>query len=174
MKGINQQIFISKKNYAAYQMRSMIKTLTAERQKPRSAKNEAFDVASKVGLNNPVRQHITLYVLFIQDCFAIHQPYNTLARDGYTNGNVSRRVPTLKTVIKIPSSDRPLSTWPMKQPLADRFADRMLRETRLRGTIKYLAGFAGNSVNAACRLDTFMGEIGEAMSKINKGDKNGC
>jgi hypothetical protein len=173
MKGINQQIFISKKNYAAYQMRSMIKTLTAERQKPRSAKNEAFDVASKVGLNNPVRQHITLYVLFIQDCFAIHQPYNTLARDGYTNGNVSRRVPTLKTVIKIPSSDRPLSTWPMKQPLADRFADRMLRETRLRGTIKYLAGFAGNSVNAACRLDTFMGEIGEAMSKINKGDKNG-
>jgi hypothetical protein len=149
LKGISQQIFISKKNYAAYQMRSMIRTLTAERQKPRSAKNEAFEVASKVGISNPVRQHITLYVLFIQDCSAIHQPYNTLARDGYNNGNVSRRVPTLKTVIKIPSSDRPLSTWPMKQPLADRFADRMLRETCLRGIIKYLAGSAGNSVNAA-------------------------
>jgi len=90
----------------------MIRTLTAERQKPRSAKNEALEVASKVDLNNPVRQHITLYVLLIQDCSVIHQPYNTLARDGYNNGNVSRRVPTLKTVIKIPSSDRPLSTWP--------------------------------------------------------------
>lgn len=130
-------------------MRSMIRTLTADRQKPRSAKNEALEGVSKVDYSNPVRQHITLYVLFIQDCSAIHQPYNTLARDGYNNGNVSRRVPTLKTVIKIPSSDRPLSTWPMKQPLADRFADRMLRETCLRGTIKYLAGFAGNSLNAA-------------------------
>ena len=130
-------------------MRSMIKTLTAERQKPRSAKNEAFEVASKVVQSNPVRQHITLYVLLIQDCSVIHQTYNTLARDGYNNGNVSRRVPTLKLVIKIPSSDLPLSTWPMKQPLADRFADRMLRETCLRGIIKYLAGFAGNSLNAA-------------------------
>ena len=64
----------------------MIRTLTAERQKPRSAKNEALEVVSKVALNNPVRQHITLYVLLIQDCSAIHQPYNTLARDGYTNG----------------------------------------------------------------------------------------
>jgi hypothetical protein len=153
----------------------MIRTLTAERQKPRSAKNEALEGVSKVDLNNPVRQHITLYVLLIQVCSVINQPYNTLARDGYNNGNVSRRVPTLKLVIKIPSSDRPLSTWPMKQPLADRFADRMLRETCLRGTIKYLAGFAGNSVNAACWLDTFMGEIGETMSKGN-GNENitGC
>ena len=69
----------------------MIRTLTAERQKPRSAKNEALEVASKVDANNPVRQHITLYVLLIQDCSAIHQTYNTLARDGYTNGNVLRR-----------------------------------------------------------------------------------
>jgi hypothetical protein len=130
-------------------MRSIIRTLNPERQKPRSAKNEALEGVGKVVQSNPVRQHITLYVLLIQDCSAIHQPYNTLARDGYNNGNVSRRVPTLKTVIKIPSSDRPLSTWPVKQPLADRFADRMLRETCLRGTIKYLAGFAGNSVNAA-------------------------
>ena len=149
-------------------MRSMIKTLTAERQKPRSAKNEALEVVSKVDANNPVGRHNTLCNIHKQDCSAIFQPFQTLARDGYTNGNVSRRVPTLKTVIKIPSSDRPLSTWPMKQPLADRFADRMLRETCLRGTIKYLAGFAGNSVNAACRLDTFMGEIGETMSKIQK------
>lgn len=101
MKGISNQIYISKKNYAGSEFCIMIRTLTADRQKPRSAKNEAFEVVSKVGLNNPVRQHITLYVLFIQDCSAIHQPYNTLARDGYNNGNVSRRVPTLKTVIKI-------------------------------------------------------------------------
>jgi len=79
----------------------MIKTLNPDRQKPRSAKNEALEGVSKVVQSNPVRQHITLYVLFIQDCSAIHQPYNTLARDGYNNGNVSRRVPTLKTVIKI-------------------------------------------------------------------------
>ena len=91
-------------------MRSMIRTLTAERQKPRSAKNEALEGVGKVDYDNPVRQHITLYVLFIQDCSVIHQPYNTLARDGYNNGNVSRRVPTLKTVIKNLSSDRPLST----------------------------------------------------------------
>jgi hypothetical protein len=90
----------------------MIRTLTAERQKPRSAKNEALEGVSKVGISNPVRQHITLYVLLIQVCSVIHQPYNTLARDGYNNGNVSRRVPTLKTVNKIPCSDRPLSTWP--------------------------------------------------------------
>lgn len=88
----------------------MIKTLTAERQKPRSAKNEALEGVSKVGISNPVRRHNTLYALFIQDCPVIHQPYNTLARDGYNNGNVSRRVPTLKTVIKNLSSDRPLST----------------------------------------------------------------
>lgn len=114
-----------------------------ERQKPRSAKNEAFEVVGKVEESNPVGRHITVYAGVGQHCFLF---LFTLARDGYTNGNVSRRVPTLKTVIKIPSSDRPLSTWPMKQPLADRFADRMLRETCLRGTIKYLAGFAGNSV----------------------------
>lgn len=65
----------------------MIRTLTAERQKPRSAKNEALEVVSKVVQSNPVRQHITLYDVFIQDCSAIHQPYNTLARDGYTNGS---------------------------------------------------------------------------------------
>ena len=117
-----------------------------ERQKPRSAKNEAFEVVGKVVESNPVGRHITVYAGVGQHCFLF---LFTLARDGYTNGNVSRRVPTLKTVIKIPSSDRPLSTWPMKQPLADRFADRMLRETCLRGAIKYLAGFAGNSVNAA-------------------------
>ena len=69
----------------------MIRTLTAERQKPRSAKNEALEGVSKVDYDNPVRQHITLYVLLIQDCSAIHQPYNTLARDGYNNGNVLRR-----------------------------------------------------------------------------------
>ena len=130
-------------------MRSMMFSLNPERQKPRSAKNEALEGIGKVGISNPVGRHNTLCNIHKQDCLAIFQPYNTLARDGYNNGNVSRRVPTLKTVIKIPSSDRPLSTWPMKQPLADRFADRMLRETCLRGTIKYLAGFAGNSLNAA-------------------------
>lgn len=108
---------------------------TTERQKPRSAKNEAFEVVGKVGISNPVGRHITLYVCFGQDCFFLLY----LVRYGYTNGCVKRRVPRLKSVIKIPSSDRPLSTWPMKQPLADRFADRMLRESNLRGTIKYLA-----------------------------------
>lgn len=122
-------------------------TQTAERQKPRSAKNEAFEVVGKVVESNPVGRHFTVYAGFRQHCFLF---LSTLARDGYTNGiGQLRRVPILKSVIKIPSSDRPLSTWPMKQPLADRFAEKMLRETCLRGTIKYLAGFAGNSVNAA-------------------------
>ena len=91
MKRISQKVLISKKNYADSELCIMIRTLTAERQKPRSAKNEALEGVSKVGVNNPVRQHITLYVLLIQDCSAIHQPYNTLARDGYNNGNVLRR-----------------------------------------------------------------------------------
>jgi hypothetical protein len=91
MKRISQKVLISKKNYADSEFCIMIRTLTAERQKPRSAKNEALEGVSKVGVNNPVRQHITLYVLLIQDCSAIHQPYNTLARDGYNNGNVLRR-----------------------------------------------------------------------------------
>ena len=119
-------------------------THITERQKPRSAKNEAFEVVGKVGISNPVGRHITLYACFGQDCFLLL--CTSLARYGYTNGCVKRRVPRLKSVIKIPSSDRPLSTWPMKQPLADRFADRMLRESNLRGAIKYLAGSAGNSV----------------------------
>lgn len=89
----------------------MIRTLTAERQKPHSAKNEVFEVVGKVGNDNPVRQHITLYDVFIQDGRVIHQTYNALARHGYNNGSgYLRRVPTLKTVIKNLSSDRPLST----------------------------------------------------------------
>ena len=131
-------------------MRSMMFSLNPERQKPRSAINEALEGVGKVGISNPVGRHNTLCNIHKQDCLAIFQPLQTLARHGYNNGSgYLRRVPTLKLVNKIPSSDRPLSTWPMKQPLADRFADRMLRETCLRGTIKYLAGFAGNSVNAA-------------------------
>ena len=114
-----------------------MKTRTTERQKPCSAKNKAFEVVGKVESSNPVGRHITVYACFGQDCFLLL--FTSLARYGYTNGCVKRRVPILKSVIKIPSSDRPLSTWPMKQPLADRFADRMLRESNLRGTIKYLA-----------------------------------
>lgn len=119
-------------------------THITERQKPRSAKNEAFEVVGKVDANNPVGRYITLYACTGQDC----SPFlcTSLARYGYTNGCVKRRVPRLKSVINNPSSDPPLSTWPMKQPLAGRFADRMLRESNLRGTIKYLAGSAGNSV----------------------------
>jgi hypothetical protein len=124
-----------------------MKTHITERQKPCSAKNKALEVVGKVESSNPVGRHITLCVCFGQDCFFLL--CTSLARYGYTNGCVKRRVPILKSVIKIPSSDRPLSTWPMKQPLADRFADRMLRETCLRGTIKYLAGSGGNSLNAA-------------------------
>lgn len=139
-------------------------TQTTERQKPCSAKNKAFEVVGKVDANNPVGRHITLYAFVGQDCFFLLY----LARYGYTNGCVKRRVPILKPVIKIPSSDRPLSTWPMKQPLADRFADRMLRETCLRGTIKYLA--CGQWRKADMMVDTFMGEIGETMSKGNGND----
>lgn len=78
---------MTKKNIAANKFRCMIISLTAERQKPRFAKNEAFEVESKVGISNPVRRHNTLYALLIQDCPVIHQPYKTLARDGYTNGS---------------------------------------------------------------------------------------
>jgi hypothetical protein len=69
----------------------MMFSLNPDRQKPRSAKNEALEGVGKVDYSNPVKRHITLYVLFIQDCSVIHQPYNTLARDGYNNGNVLRR-----------------------------------------------------------------------------------
>lgn len=40
-----------------------------ERQKPRSAKNEAFEVVGKVGRNNPVGRHITVYAGVGQHCF---------------------------------------------------------------------------------------------------------
>ena len=59
-------------------------THITERQKPRSAKNEAFEVVGKVGTNNPVGRHITLYACFGQDCFLLL--CTSLARDGYTNG----------------------------------------------------------------------------------------
>lgn len=54
-----------------------------ERQKPRSAKNEAFEVVGKVGRNNPVGRHITVYAGVGQHCFL---SLLNLARDGYTNG----------------------------------------------------------------------------------------
>ena len=57
---------------------------TAERQKPRSAKNEAFEVVGKVGRNNPVGRHITVYAGVGQHCFL--SLCSSLARDGYTNG----------------------------------------------------------------------------------------
>ena len=56
---------------------------TAERQKPRSAKNEAFEVVGKVDEGNPVGRHITVYAGVGQHCFLF---LFTLARDGYTNG----------------------------------------------------------------------------------------
>lgn len=56
---------------------------TAERQKPRSAKNEAFEVVGKVGESNPVKRHITVYAGVGQHCFLF---LFDLARDGYTNG----------------------------------------------------------------------------------------
>ena len=54
-----------------------------ERQKPRSAKNEAFEVVGKVVEGNPVGRHITVYAGVEQHCFL---PLFDLARDGYTNG----------------------------------------------------------------------------------------
>lgn len=42
---------------------------TAERQKPRSAKNEAFEVVGKVGESNPVGRHTTVYAGVVQHCF---------------------------------------------------------------------------------------------------------
>lgn len=54
-----------------------------ERQKPRSAKNEAFEVVGKVVESNPVGRHITVYAGVGQHCFLF---LFTLARDGYTNG----------------------------------------------------------------------------------------
>lgn len=65
----------------------MIKTLNPERQKPRSAKNEALEGVSKVGISNPVGRHNTLCNIHKQDCLAIFQPFQTLARHGYTNGS---------------------------------------------------------------------------------------
>ena len=61
-----------------------MKTHITERQKPRSAKNEAFEVVGKVESSNPVGRHITLYACFGQDCFLLL--CTSLARDGYTNG----------------------------------------------------------------------------------------
>lgn len=58
-------------------------TQITERQKPRSAKNEAFEVVGKVGEDNPVGRHITLYAGVGQHCFLF---LFDLARDGYTNG----------------------------------------------------------------------------------------
>lgn len=130
-------------------MRSMMFSLNPERQKPRFAKNEAFEGGSKVGEDNPVGQHITLYDVSIQVGSVIYQTYNALAVGQMPTRQSGLWFRHLKNGKQNPSSDLPLSTWPMKQPLADRFADRMLRESNLRGTIKYLAGFAGNSVNAA-------------------------
>jgi hypothetical protein len=46
-------------------------THITERQKPRSAKNEAFEVVGKVESSNPVGRHITLYACFGQDCFLL-------------------------------------------------------------------------------------------------------
>ena len=79
MKGISNQIYISKKNYAGSEFCIMIRTLTADRQKPRSAKNEALEVVSKVGEDNPVGRHNTLCNIHKQDCSAIFQPFQTLA-----------------------------------------------------------------------------------------------
>ena len=59
-------------------------THITERQKPRSAKNEAFEVVGKVGENNPVGRHITVYACTGQDCSQFL--CTSLARDGYTNG----------------------------------------------------------------------------------------
>lgn len=58
-------------------------TQITERQKPRSAKNEAFEVVGKVDEGNPVGRHITLYAGVGQHCFL---SLFDLARDGYTNG----------------------------------------------------------------------------------------
>ena len=68
-------------------MRSIVFWLIPDRQKPRSAKNEALEGVGKVGISNPVGQHITLYDVSIQVGSVIHQTYNALARHGYTNGS---------------------------------------------------------------------------------------
>ena len=68
-------------------MRSMMVSLNPDRQKPRFAKNEALEGGSKVGISNPVGRHNTLCNIHKQDCLAIFQPLQTLARHGYTNGS---------------------------------------------------------------------------------------
>ena len=55
-------------------------TQTAERQKPRSAKNEAFEVVGKVDEGNPVERHITVYAGVEQHCFLSLR--NSLVRYG--------------------------------------------------------------------------------------------
>lgn len=68
-------------------MRSMMFSLNPDRQKPRSAKNEALEGVGKVESSNPVGRHNTLCNIHKQDCLAIFQPLQTLARHGYNNGS---------------------------------------------------------------------------------------
>jgi len=68
-------------------MRSMMFSLNPDRQKPRSAKNEALEGVGKVDCSNPVGRHNTLCNIHKQDCLAIFQPLQTLARHGYNNGS---------------------------------------------------------------------------------------